>query len=129
MPTGINAAVKNPLPVMLAGQLVIVYAMGSVTPLLPIVSVFPCADEQATACTAFFVHFADGDVPLAVVFGVSAPEPDGSMLKAIEPLTADPQVFVILAVTPVVAGIVAEMVFGAVQVGQLMVSVIALLLL
>jgi len=128
MPTGIDAAVENPLPVMLAGQLVMVYAMGSVTPSLPIVSVFPCADEQATACTAFMVHFADGDVPLAVVLGVSVPEPDGSMLNDIEPLTADPQVFVILAVTPVVAGIVAVMVFVPVHVGQLMVSVTALLL-
>ena len=27
MPTGIDAAVENPLPVMLAGQLVMVYAM------------------------------------------------------------------------------------------------------
>jgi hypothetical protein len=129
MPTGIDAAVVNPLPVTLAGQLVIVYAMGSVTPSLPIVSLFPCADEQATACTAFIVHFADGDVPLAVVFGVSVPAPDGSILKDIEPLTADEQVFVMLAVTPVVAGIVALITFGALQLGQLIVSVTALLLL
>ena len=124
-----DAAAENPLPVTLAGQLVIVYAMGSVTPLLPMVSVFPCADEQATECTEFMVPFTEGDVPLAVVFGVRVPEPDGSMLKDIEPLTADPQVFAILAVTPVVAGIVAVMVFGIEQVGQLMVSVTALLLL
>jgi hypothetical protein len=77
----------------------------------------------------FFVHFTDGDVPLAVVFGVSVPEPDGSMLKDIEPFTADEHVFVILAVTPVVAGIVAVMVFGVAQVGQTIVSVIPLLLL
>jgi len=128
MPTGIDAAVENPLPVTLAGQLVIVYAMGSVTPSLPIVSLFPFADEQATACPVFFVHFTDGEVPLAVVFGVSVPKPDGSMLKDIEPLAADEQVFAILAVTPVVAGIVAVMVFGAVHKGQLMVSVTALLL-
>ena len=129
MPTGIGVAVENPLPVMLAGQLVIVYAMGSVVPLLPIVNVFPCADEQETACTAFMVHTTDGDVPLAVVLGVRVPVPDGTMLNDIEPLTADPQVFEMLPVTPVVAGIVAVMVFVPLQVGQLMVSVIALLLL
>jgi hypothetical protein len=50
-------------------------------------------------------------------------------LKDIEPLTADEQVFVMLAVTPVVAGIVATMVFANKHVGLLMVSVIALLLL
>ena len=114
---------------MLAGQLVIVYAIGSVAPSLPIVSLFPCADEQATACAAFAVHITDGDVPLAVVLGVIVPDPDGSMVKAIEPLTADPQVFEILAVTPVVAGSVAVMVFVPLQVGQLMVNVTALLLL
>ena len=125
MPTGIDAAVENPLPVTLAGQLVIVYAIGSDTPSLLIVSWFPCADEQATVCTEFMVHFTNGDVPLAVVFGVSVPDPDGSMLKDIEPLTADPQVFAILAVTPVVAGIVAVMFFGPVgQVGHLTLSVI-----
>jgi hypothetical protein len=74
------------------------------------------------------VHFTDGDVPLAVVFGVSVPDPDGSMLNDIEPLTAEEQVFAILARTPVDAGIVATMVFGAVQRGQTIVSVIALLL-
>jgi len=117
---------------MLAGQLVIVYAMGSVAPSLPIVSLFPCADEQATACTAFMVHIADGDVPSAVVLGVSVPAPDGSMVKDIVPLTADPQVFAILAVTPVVAGTVAVMAFAKRQAPPLplvMVSVIALLLL
>ena len=124
MPTGIGVAVENPLPVRFAGQPVIVYAMGSVTQSLPIVSLFACADEQDTACTAFLVHFTDGDVPLAVVSGVSVPEPDGSMLKDIDPLTAEVHVFEILAVTPVVDGIVAVMVLGAVQVGQLMVSVI-----
>jgi hypothetical protein len=51
------------------------------------------------------------------------------MLKDIEPFTADEHVFVILAVTPVVAGIVAVMVFGVAQVGQTIVSVIPLLLL
>jgi hypothetical protein len=45
------------------------------------------------------------------------------MLKDIEPFTAEVQVFVILAVTPVVAGIVALMTFGAPQVGQLILSV------
>jgi len=129
MPTGIDVADENPLPVMFAGQLVIVYAMGSVTPSLPIVSLFACPDEQVTACTEFMVHFTEGDVPLAVVLGVRVPEPDGSMLNDIVPLTADPQVFAILPVTPVVAGIVALMIFGALQVGQVMVSVIALLLL
>jgi hypothetical protein len=69
------------------------------------------------------VHFTDGEAPLAVVFGVSVTEPDGSMLKDIEPLTAEVHVFEILAVTPVVAGIVALMTFGAPQVGQLIVSV------
>ena len=91
---------------------------------MPIVSLLVCADEQDTACTAFFVHFADGDVPLAVVLAVIGPGVvDGSMLKVIDPLTAVPHVFPILAVTPVVAGIVAVMVVGAVQVGQLMVNV------
>ena len=129
MPTGIDAAEENPLPVTLAGQLVLVYAMGSVTPSLPIVSWLECADEQATACTELMVHFTEGDVPLAVVLGVRVPDPDGSMLNDIVPLTADPQVFAILPETPVVAGIVAVMTFGRVQVGQVMVSVIALLLL
>jgi hypothetical protein len=50
------------------------------------------------------------------------------MLNDIEPLTAEEQVFAILARTPVDAGIVATMVFGAVQRGQTIVSVIALLL-
>jgi len=89
MPTGIDTDDENPLPVMFAGQLVIVYAMGSVTPSLPIVSLFACPDEQATACTAFMVHFTDGDVPLAVVLGVKVPEPDRSMVKDIEPAAAE----------------------------------------
>ena len=125
MPTGIGVAVENPLPVRFAGQPVIVYAMGSVTPSLPIVRLSACTEEQATACTAFLVHFTEGDVlPASVVAGVSVPKPAGLMLKDIEPPIAEPHVFAIpgLAVTPEVPGIVATMVFVPVQVGQFMVN-------
>jgi hypothetical protein len=79
--------------------------MGSVTPSLPIVSVLPCADEQATACTAFFVQFTDGDVPLAVVSGVSVPEPEGSMLKDIEPLTEEVHASLTVTVTLLIGNV------------------------
>jgi hypothetical protein len=100
---GIDVAVENPPPVMDAGQVGIVYAMGSVEPSLPIVSLFACADEQATVCAWFLVHFTVGDVlPASVVAGVSVAAPDGSMLKVIEPFVAEVHVSITVPVASTV---------------------------
>src|SRR5450759_4260750 len=82
--------------------------MGSFTPSLPMVSLRLCADEQATACVELLVHFTVGVVfPESVVAGVSVPEPDGSMLKAILAPTAEVQVLAIVPVAVTVGAKVA----------------------
>ncbi len=59
---------------------------------MPIVSWLPCPDMQDTPLTACLVHITVGGVPLEVVFGVSGPADDGSILKVIAPFTGVLQV-------------------------------------